>query len=156
MGRILLKSLQPVAEYFGKKIDLARLRIQLLMLADAVKTVHECTSVNVTNVTSPRTLADIFNQSLTYKGMLNEVDKVLLAYLTFPVTSSTAERSFSAIRRIKTFLRSTITHERLNNLFLLYFNTEIEQMFLILVAIAKKFVSVNDRRMNYFGKFRLL
>lgn len=40
-------------------------------------------------------------------GMLSEVDKLLNIYFTFPVTSATAERSFSSLRRIKTYLRST-------------------------------------------------
>jgi uncharacterized membrane protein len=39
--------------------------------------------------------------------MLGEIDKVLKIYFTIPVTSATAERSFSA-RRIKTFLRNTM------------------------------------------------
>ena len=39
-----------------------------------------------------------------------------LAAMTFPVTSATAERSFSALKRIKTYLRSTM---RLCNLAIL-------------------------------------
>ena len=60
------------------------------------------------------------NKSKIYKGMLSEIDKVLKMYFTFPVTTSTAERSFSSLRRLKTYLRSTMTQSRLNNLLLLY------------------------------------
>ena len=111
-----------VVEYFEKKIEPTRLRFQLLMLPDAIKTAHEVTSQSVTikKVTNPRTLADTFNQSAIYNGMLGEVNKLLHAYFTFPVTSATAERSFSSLRRMKTFLRTTMTQERLNNLLLLY------------------------------------
>ena len=83
--------------------------------------------------------------------MLSEVDKLLKIYFTFPVTSATAERAFSSLRRIKTFLRSTMTQCRLNNLFLLYVHTDMTDM-LDLTHIAKEFVSINSRRINYFGK----
>ena len=84
--------------------------------------------------------------------MLSEVNKLLQLYLTFPVTTATAERSFSALRRLKTFLRSTMTECRLNNLFLLYVHKSMTDA-LDSSHIAKDFVSVNSRRINYFGKF---
>lgn len=90
------------------------------------------------------------NESEIYKGMLSEVDKLLKVYFTFPVTSATAKRAFSSLRRIKTFL-STMTQCRLNNLFMLYVHTNLTDM-LDLTQIAKEFVSVNSRRINYFGK----
>ena len=56
--------------------------------------------------------------------MLTEVDKLLRIYFSVSVTSATAERSFSCLRRIKTYLRSTMTDNRLNNLFLLHIHSE--------------------------------
>lgn len=97
-------------------------------------------------------LSDTLNQSVIYNGMLTEVDKVLHAYFTFPVTSATAERSFSSLHRITTFLQSTMTQETLNNLFQIYIHSERTDA-LDLVIIAKEFVAVNNDRMNYFGKF---
>ena len=41
-----------------------------------------------------------------------------------PATSCTAERSFSSLRRLKTYLRSTCGQERLSNLALLHIETE--------------------------------
>ena len=112
-----------VVKYFQGKIDLVRLRIQLLMLPDAVRAAFAGSTITVTKVTHVRAIADILNQSEMVKGMLSEDNKLLQAYLTFPVTSATAERSFSSLRQIKTFLRSSMTHQRLNNLFLLYVYT---------------------------------
>lgn len=40
-------------------------------------------------------------------------------YLTLPVSSATAERSFSRLKLIKTHLRTTIGEERLSNLAIL-------------------------------------
>ena len=46
--------------------------------------------------------------------------KILLSVLlTVPVTNAEAERSFSALKRLKSYLRSTINQERLNGLALL-------------------------------------
>ena len=111
-------------------------------------------SIPVTKVTSIRTIAEAMNTSDIYKTMLSVVNKLLQLYFTFPVTTATAERPFSSLRRIKTFLRSTMTECRLNNLFLLYvliYKSMTDA--LDLSQIAKDFVSVNSRRMNYFGKF---
>ena len=79
--------------------------------------------------------------------MLSEIDRLLKIYFTFPVTSATAdERSFSALCRVKTFLRTTMTHSRLNNLFLLYIHTaKTDGLDLQNVeAIAREFVAVNS------------
>jgi len=37
-------------------------------------------------------------------------------YYTLPISSATAERSFSRLKLIKTYLRSTIAEDRLSNL----------------------------------------
>ena len=47
------------------------------------------------------------------------IQKMLIHIMVLPVTSCEAERSFSALRRIKTFLRTTMTQDRLNGLALL-------------------------------------
>ncbi|KAJ3649397.1 hypothetical protein Zmor_021144 [Zophobas morio] len=44
---------------------------------------------------------------------------------TFPVTTSTAERSFSTLRRLKTYLRSRMTEDRLNGLALMQIHQDI-------------------------------
>ena len=98
------------------------------------------------------TITDTLNQNKIVKGMLGEVDKLLRAYLTFPITSSTAERSFSSLCQIKTFLRSRMIQQCLNNLFMLYVHTA-QTDYLDLLSIAKEFMSANSRWLNYFGKF---
>lgn len=106
----------------------------------------------VTTVTNIRTIAQAINSNHIYKKMLSEVFMLLSLYFTFPVTTASAERSFSALRRLKTFLRSTMTECRLNNLFLLYVHKHRTDR-IDLLAIAKDFISVNSRRQRYFGEF---
>ena len=76
--------------------------------------------IPVTRATNVRTISDAMNTSRIYKTMLREVDKLLKLYYTFPVTSATSKCLFSSLRRIKTFVKTTMTECRLNNTFLLY------------------------------------
>ena len=46
--------------------------------------------------------------------------KVASILATIPATSCSAERSFSALRRIKTFLRSTMRQDRLSSIAVIY------------------------------------
>ena len=133
--------------YLKDDFDLERLKIQLSMLPDVIKT----SSLNIKQVTNVRTISAM-SESAIYQGMLQEVDELLKLYLTFPVTTATAERSFSSLRRVKTYLRSTMTSCRLDNLFLLYIHKEKTDA-LDLCKVAKEFVSVNSHRSHYFGRF---
>lgn len=48
-------------------------------------------------------------------------------YYTLPVSSATAERSFSRLKLIKSYLRSTMTEERLSNLAILNIESALAQ-----------------------------
>ena len=128
--------------------ELERIKVQIVMLPNVIKT----SSTSIKRVTSVRTIINAMAESDIYKGMLPEIDKLLKLYLTFPVTTATVERSFSSLRRVKTYLRSTMTSCRLNNLFLLYIHQERTDA-IDLYKIAKDFISVNNRRKKYFGNF---
>ena len=137
-----------VKSFLEKDFDLKRLCTHLALVADMVKQA----TPQVTTVTNIRTIAQAINSNHIYKKMLSEVFMLLSLYFTFPVTTASAERSFSALRRLKTFLRSTMTECRLNNLFLLYVHKHRTDR-IDLLAIAKDFISVNSRRQRYFGEF---
>ena len=51
---------------------------------------------------------------------------MLQIFATIPVTTATGERSFSALKYIKNYLRSTMGEERLNGLAHMYINRDIE------------------------------
>ena len=52
--------------------------------------------------------------------MLSEVFQLLHIIMTMPITSATAERTFSTMRRLKNFLWSTMSQTLFNNLMLLH------------------------------------
>ncbi|KAJ4427980.1 hypothetical protein ANN_23993 [Periplaneta americana] len=52
--------------------------------------------------------------------------KVLKLFCTLPVTTATPERSFSTLRYLKTYLRSTMGADRLNGLALMYIHKNVK------------------------------
>ena len=122
------------------------------MLPDVVKTYEQSQGLRKLEVTNVRTIAEVFNGVGITKQMFSEVDKLLRLYFTVPVTTCTAERSFSCLRRIKTYLRSSMTEERLNNVILLHVHKD-ETDQLDLEEVASTFISANDRRRSFFGSF---
>ena len=59
------------------------------------------------NVTSISTVMDIMKKGKLIK-MFSELHLLLRLYLTVPLSNATAERSFSALRRVKTYLRNRL------------------------------------------------
>ena len=69
------------------------------------------------------TLQDIHKAILalgTTASLFSEVLKLLQMLYVIPATTATAERSFSSLRRIKSYLRNTMMSEHLNHMMLLY------------------------------------
>lgn len=137
---------------YSEDINMAKLKLQLCMLPDLLKTYANSQNVPNLSVTSLRTISEVFHVLPLSKDMLSEIDILLRIYFTIPITTATAERSFSVLRRIKTYLRSTMSESRLNNVMLLHCHKDITDS-LDNVNIAKTFIAVNSRRQNYFGNF---
>ena len=74
--------------------------------------------------------------------------------MPLPTTNSSSERSFSALRRVKTLLCCTTTQVRLKWCMLLYVHKN-ETDHLSLLRIANEFISRNDSRLRIFGLFIL-
>jgi hypothetical protein len=54
-----------------------------------------------------------------------QIHVLLCLFMTLPLTSATAERSFSTLRRLKSYLRSTMGESRLNGLAQMSINRDI-------------------------------
>lgn len=80
-------------------------------------------------------------------NVLSEYVKFIRIILTIPVSSCTAERSFSALRRLKTYLRTTMSQSRLNDLAVLHVHKSQKPNF---DAVADMFIKKNETRRNAF------
>ena len=69
-----------------------------------------------------------------------------------PSTNASSEWSFSAMKRLKTYLRSTMGQSRLNHLMVL--NTYKEMLdSMDIVSVANEFIQANEHRLHVFGHF---
>lgn len=69
-----------------------------------------------------------------------------------PVSSSEAERSFNALRRLKTWLRTTMTQARLNHAAVCHVHQDRLDNINI-KEICQQFICANDWRHHAFGSF---
>ena len=81
----------------------------------------------------------------------SEITTLLKLILVNPATNAISERSFSAMKRVKTYLRSTMSQERLNAVMVLHVHKEKNDK-LNFLDIANQFVN-KEHRQSIFGKF---
>jgi len=103
-------------ENCGERFD-----AELSLFSSIKLTYGAITGLKIKQVTSMGSVCEILNKVLGSRLMFTQMK----IYLTLPLTSCTAERSFSILRRVKTYLRSTMTHKRLNQLLTLHIYKEI-------------------------------
>jgi len=141
-GNACEEDLEEVTSFYGTDIDKAMLRVQLLTLSTNLKT---------KDVTLKDIVAYFKDLSPPQCQIYSEVLTVLNLIFVNPSTNAISERSFSAMRRIKTYLRSTMSQVRVNNLMVLYIHKEKTDN-LSTISVANKFVN-SEHRMSCFGKF---
>jgi hypothetical protein len=88
-------------------------------------------------------------QDATVKHVFSEVQLLLTLLMTIPASVASAERSHSALKRLKTYLRSTMTEERLTHLLLLHVHKN-EAAAIDLEEIFTEFVSRTTERRSVF------
>ena len=69
-----------------------------------------------------------------------------------PATNAVSERSFSALKRVKGYLRATMGQNRLKHLMFLHVHSELTDK-IDLVEVANRFVGNIDARKKLFGTF---
>ena len=139
-GRILDENLKETCKHFGDDFDHLRLKNQLAILHDLVGLVNP-------------TLQDIQKAILaldTTSCLFSEVLKLIKMLYVIPASTASAERSFSSLRRLKTYLRNSMTSQRLNHMMVLYAHKELTDQ-LDLRRVASEFISSNERRKHVFG-----
>ncbi len=77
---------------------------------------------------APTTLVEIcdYFKSLSpaQRSCMSEIFTLLKLIMVIPATNAVSERSASAVRRVKTYLRLTMTQLRFNNLLVLHVHKE--------------------------------
>ena len=104
--------------------------------------------LGIKKVTLVSTLCEVFNSCDFAKSMLSNVDQLLRIYISTRMTLATAERTFSTLRQVKSYLRSTMSQKKLNHVVMLHTHKQRTDD-LDLYKIAKEFSSANSRRQDF-------
>jgi len=141
-GKPYEEDLEEVAAFYGSDIDKSMLCVQLLTLS---------TNLKAKEVTLQDIVTYFKGLSPPQHQIYSEVLTILNLIPVNPSTNAISERSFSAMIRIKTYLRSTMSQVRINNLMVLHIHKEKTDN-LSMINVANKFVN-SEHRMFCFGKF---
>ena len=92
---------------------------------------------------------DVLDLVLSMKAAFPDLALFGQLVLTMPVSSANAERSFSALKRVKTYLRSTMAEQRLDNLCIMSIERELSSSLLQDInPVLDKFARMKNRRAN--------
>ena len=83
------------------------------------------------------------------RSLMSEVCTLILL---MPASNAVSECSFSSLRQLKSYLRSTTTQERLNSILILLVHNDLTDN-LNLTEIGNEFVMGSEFRLTLFGKF---
>ena len=86
------------------------------------------------------------------RKLISQVVILLKLIMVAPTTNAESERIFSAMKRIKTYLRNRMTNERMNSLMIMHVHRDRLDD-LDFISIGNDFVGKNQRRRNTFGIF---
>ena len=104
-------------------------------------------------IRTAKELIDFFqNMKLGERQNLGEVEKLVKLLLVMPATNAVSERSFSAMKRVKSYLRSTMTNNRINHLMIMHVDKDKTDN-IDMIQTAKSFIEKNDSRRKRFGHF---
>ena len=94
----------------------------------------------------------LLSLSPSQRKLVSNVSLLFQLLLILPATNASSERSFSTLRRIKSYLRSTMGQARLNHLMILYGHQERTDS-LDMKAIGNTYIAKNEARKNTFAYF---
>ena len=129
-----------VISFYGDDFNSSTLRVQL-----------ETLSSQGEHSTIKDIVMYIRGFSSSERQIFSEVVTLVNLVLVNPATNAISERSFSAMKRIKTYLRSTMSQERLNAIMVLHVHKQRSDK-LVLLDIGNQFVNKEHRQL-FFGEF---
>ena len=137
----ILKSAEALQLKYKEDLS-AEFPLQTVMIATMLRD-------EIVKISTIKDLAELlFIKYSTISSSFSEVLTALFLFLTLPVTVATAERSFSKLKIIKNYLRSSTGQERLHNLSLLGIEAKLAKQMEIKDVI-RDFANMKSRKMNF-------
>jgi hAT family C-terminal dimerisation region len=138
-GNVPVETDNDICFEYSEVSNLKSLKIQLSMF----RTKHPVKSL----LEAQKTFQDMVPE---VRSLFSDVEQLIRLMLICPVSSCTAERSFSALRRLKNWLRSTMGQQRLNAVAVCHIHKSVLDE-LDLKQLAAEFSQRSDIRRGIFG-----
>ena len=143
-----VEELQKKFPLLDRDIDFVQLVREITLLPISFK---QCCP-HVKKLTSTDTVIDFMNIA-DMKQAYSQFHLILKLYLTIPMSNATSERGFSTLRRVKSYLRTTLTQQSLNHLVILHAHKTFLDK-LSMKNVERQFIeAVPKQRRSYFGSF---
>ena len=140
------RELTEVTEFYKDDFNKSDLETQLEILSQMK---IDCAGDSIT-------FQDIYKHlrglSLSHHALVSQVMRLVKFVLLMPATNAMSERSALAMRRIKTYLRTSMTQARLNHVMVLHIHKHLTDS-ISHAAVLNEFVSANEARKSHFGSF---
>ena len=143
-GKSFDKQLDAIREFYDGDFDWTSLSAQLESLSLYFAEGH--------SISLKECIKAVREMTPAQRSFFSEICRLLRLILIMPATNAASERSFSAIRRLKTYLRSTMAQSRLNHIMILSINKEKADS-IDLGAVGNEFVGQREVRLRQFGPF---
>lgn len=130
--------LQTVTDFYGDDFDPVQLCTQLQLLT------QHFGSVGNDKIGFKEIVAHFQSLSTAKCTLFSQVIVLVSSVLVMPATNAASERSFFSLRRVKSYLKSTITQSRLNSIMLLHVHKDLTDQ-INLVDVANDFVVIIDQ-----------
>ena len=136
---LVFDSMKPLAEAYGYLgIDIEKLKSQAVVAKNMFQADLETASCS-----------DVLKTLCKIKSAFPDLTRYAALALTMPVSSAGAERSFSAMKRVKSYLRSTMADTRLSNLCLISIERSLSSELLKdPTSVIDEFVKHGNRRLS--------
>ena len=126
-------------------IDMAKLKQQLPQFFDL------CDLKKISSRGAIGAAAVLTSLEAVTRSIFSEVEKLVSLILCLPISAASAERSFSSLRRMKTWMRSTMSQRRLTQMAILSVHRDRLQN-VDMRKLMKCFISKTPDRCAIFGK----
>ena len=143
-GKDYQQHLNFIAEFYGDDIDKVLLQTQMELFWSIILSAFP----NTANIGVQDIVKHVCTLSLGVHMSIMQVCTLLRLLLVMPATNAVSERSASALR---TYLRTTMSDTRLNNLLVLHVHKDRCDS-LVLADCLNEFVCGSEHRHSLFGK----
>ena len=138
--------LREVVDFYGSDFNASELETHLELLS------HMEIKFTGNELTFRDVHAHFSSLSSAQLALMPQVVLLVKFVLLMPATNVVSERSASAMRRIKTYLRSTMTQTRLNNTMVLHIHNHLTDN-IDHISVLNEFASANDERETFWNFF---